>query len=122
MAQNNPRPNRDRDPRDNQGNGAPEPNTNWRGLILFAAAIALIGGALWYKNPYTNARPVSYPEFREALDEGRIIPGKLALLSETGSTNDTLRGFMTPPKVSAEKEAFLFKTAINPHYDTDILK
>lgn len=121
MAQNNPRPNRERDPRDNQGNGAPEPNFNWRGLILFAAAIALIGGALWYKNPNTNARIVQYPEFRKALTEERILAGKLVLLSEAGSTIDTIRGYMLPAKDASKDTAELFKTSINPHYDKDLL-
>ena len=53
MAQQTPRPNRDRDP--NGGGGAPEPNFNWRGLILFAAAIALIGGAFYMRSPMANA-------------------------------------------------------------------
>jgi len=124
MAQNNPRPNRDnrdRDPRDNQGNGAPEPNFNWRGLILFATAIALIGGALLYKNPYNNAREISYKEFRTALSEHRISSDKLTLYSETGSTIDTIRGTLLPTKESPTSAGELFKTAINPHYDKDIL-
>ena len=124
MAQNNPRPNRDnrdRDPRDNQGNGAPEPNFNWRGLILFAAAIALIGGALLYKNPYTNAKQITYKEFRTALEENLISPEKLTLLSETGSTIDTIRGIKLPRKDAPVNEGELFKTSINPHYDVGIL-
>jgi hypothetical protein len=43
MAQPNNRQNGDRP------NGAQDPNFNWRGLVLFAIAITLIGGAFLMK-------------------------------------------------------------------------
>ena len=125
MAQNNPRPNRDnreRDPRDNQGNGAPEPNFNWRGLILFAAAIVLIGGALLVRNPYNSAKQLTYKEFRTALEEKCIASDKLALVSETGSKIDTIRGVRLPRPNASLTEGEPFKTSINPDYEKDILK
>ncbi len=118
MAQQNSRPNRDRDP---NGSAPQEPNFNWRGLILLIAAIALIGGALFYKNPVGSPKPLTYPEFRLALEQNRILPGKLAIISEAGSVVDTLRGFVLPKKDSQAGEAEPFKTTINPQYDQWLL-
>jgi cell division protease FtsH len=120
MAQQNNRPGRDK----NNGDDQQESNFNWRGLILFAAAVALIGGAFYMRNPNVGAKPMSYPEFRIALEEKRVQAGKLVLVSEQGSAIDTLR-FYALPKESARGQAptaELYKTLINPHYDKELLK
>jgi len=111
MAQQNPRPNRDRDP--NGGNGS-EPNFNWRGLALFAAAILCIGAAFYLRGPNANTKTLSYPQFRKALTEGLILPEKLAIVSEAGNPTDSIRGFFKPSK-DAKPEAF--RTQVNPQYN-----
>jgi len=48
MAQPDPRsPKNTRPP---NGNGAGDPNFNWRGLVLFAIAVAMLGGAYVFHN------------------------------------------------------------------------
>jgi cell division protease FtsH len=116
MAQQSPRPNRDRDP----NGGAPEPNFNWRGLILFAAAIALIGGAFYMRNPMANAIEMPYPQFLQALQEGRIQQKNLKLISEAGSPTDTIRGLLADKK-SADSAPQPFRTPIHPEYNKDLL-
>jgi cell division protease FtsH len=120
MAQQTPRPNRDRDP---NGNGAPEPNFNWRGLILFAAAIALIGGAFYMRSPLTNTVEVPYPKFEQALKEGKIAQEGLKLISEAGSPTDTVRGILLPQRGASIKDAksVPFRTPIHPQYNKDLL-
>ena len=92
MAQQNPRPNRDSDP--NGGNG-PESNFNWRGLVLFAAAILLIGGGFYLRSPNANTKTLTYREFAEALKEGRI-------------SKDVSR-LLPPEQVSPLERSMLFK-------------
>jgi cell division protease FtsH len=113
MAQQNSRPNRDREP--NSGN--PDSNFNWRGLIFFAMAILLIGGAFYMRNPNSSSKVISYPEFRKALAEDRILPRKLAIISEAGNPTDTIRGYVLPSKNSDEAKAEAFRTQVNPQYD-----
>ncbi len=115
MAQQNSRPNRDSDP---NGSASQEPNFNWRGLILFIAAVALIGGAVLYKNPINTPKLIKFSEFQTALGEGRILKTNLALVSEGNSTIDMLRGFILPKKDAPPSEAEAFKTQINSQYDS----
>src|SRR5688572_6554989 len=120
MAQQTPRPNRDREP--NGGGGAPEPNFNWRGLILFAAAIALIGGAFYMRSPMANARELPYPQFATFLEQERIAQEGLKLISEAGSPTDTIRGVLLAKKGDSPNAATSspFRTAIHPQYNKDL--
>ena len=63
MAQSENRP-----PRGNRPPPAQDPNFNWRGVVLFAVAIALIGGAFLFKNDMTRARDVTFPELVRLLE------------------------------------------------------
>ncbi len=118
MAQQNPRPNRERDP---NGNNSPEPAFNWRGLILFAAAIALIGGAFYMRNTPANMQDLKYPEFQIALQEGRIAQKALKLISEAGSPTDTIRGILVQKRGDAAESGVPFRTAIHPGYNKGLL-
>ena len=112
MAQQTPRPNRDQEP---NGNSNPEPNFNWRGLLLFASAILLIGGGFYLRSPNANSRTLSYPQFRQALTEGRILKDKLKIVSAVGSSTDTIQGFFLASKEAAKGEPF--RTQVNPQYN-----
>ena len=105
MAQPENRPSGNRPPP-----GSPEPNFNWRGLILFALAILLIGGALFFRDGVTNARDISYPEFLEHAKKDEIIKNNpslpFELVSEPGSQTDTLRGFLKGKSPADPPQAF----------------
>ena len=91
MAQPEPRsPKGNRPP--NGSNG--DPNFNWRGLILFAIAILLIGGAfIFNKNgPMGSAEEVSFPRFKEMLEKDQIDKTKgIDLINEQSVGTHFLR-------------------------------
>ncbi|MEA3208004.1 MAG: cell division protease FtsH [Chthoniobacter sp.] len=83
MAQ--PEPRSPKGNRPSNGNNGGDPSFNWRGIVLFAFAIILIGGALFMnKNgPLGNVKDVSYPEFKEYLEKGLIVKEKgIELINE----------------------------------------
>ena len=76
MSQQNSRPNRDREPE----NGAPEPNFNWRGLILFVLAITLIGSAFYMKGTPVAGEPMSFTKFMEELKDPNTLINKSSVV------------------------------------------
>ncbi|HEV7869166.1 MAG TPA: ATP-dependent zinc metalloprotease FtsH, partial [Chthoniobacteraceae bacterium] len=92
MAQSEPRsPKGNRPP-----NGANDPNFNWRGLVLFAIAILLIGGAFIF-NKGGQVKEVSYPEFKGLLDKGQIDSGKgIELVTEPNTGLEFVRYYSRP--------------------------
>jgi len=94
MAQPENRPNGNRPP-----NGTPEPNFNWRGVVLFLIAVMLIGGAFVVNNkngPMGNKR-VEWPDFVQMLEKGEIITDndqyRVELVSGPGSANQVIKAF-----------------------------
>jgi len=93
---------------------APNPNRppaeaggfNWRVLALFSLAILILGIA--FLNPYSDhkAQPMSYAEFRTALDQGRVVLGdaKQPLFVNTSDTayDATITGWVKPNLVKPE--------------------
>jgi cell division protease FtsH len=77
-----------------------EPNFNWRGALLFAIAVMLIGGAFLVKGgPYANAQEISYPEFKKLLEQKQLqIDAKhpLELVVEEGRQTQYIRGHLAP--------------------------
>ena len=116
-----------RSPKENRppnGTGGGDPNFNWRGLMLFAIAIAMIGGAYVFNTGgrlVGGTKDVPYPQFIELLDSDRIDKDKgIDLISEPGNPTDFLEGYLKSDgskpdgsKAAAEK----FKTQINLQFD-----
>jgi cell division protease FtsH len=94
------------------GGGPSEPNFNWKGLVLFAIAIALFGAAYVFKGgPMGNVKEVPYPKFLEMLQKGEIDKAKVELITEPGSATDWLKGhLLTPPEAQV-------KAQVNLEYD-----
>ena len=97
--------------------GGQEPQFNWRGLLLFAVAFALIGGAfLFRESGLVNTDEITLPKFEALLKEGKIISTQdkpLDLIVGEGSNTQNLSGYYrkaTPP--SNEEIPTPFKTAI----------
>src|SRR5258708_21863986 len=90
MGQLDPRSGKDKNSR-NFGN---DNNFNWRGILLFACAIALLGGFLFSRNgSYGNVEEISFTQFQKYLDDCRIsTEDPLQLIVTEGRTTQTLRG------------------------------
>ena len=90
MAQLDPRSSKDKNSR-NFGN---DNNFNWRGILLFACAIALLGGFLFSRNGnYGNVEEINFTDFEKYLDEGRISKEEpLQLIVTEGRSTQVLRG------------------------------
>src|SRR6185437_8488992 len=76
-----------------------DPNFNWRGVILFAIAFALIGLALLFRGGgYTTEEDVPYNRFLDLLAHKQIVNDPkypLRLVVEEGRPTQTIRGAYT---------------------------
>ena len=119
MAQPDPRSSKDRNTR-NFGN---DNNFNWRGLLLFACAIALLGGFLFSRNGnYGNVEEIPYTTFERYLQENRISHDEpLQLIVTEGRSTQMLRGaYDRNRKPAGANGADHFKTTIFIEYNKDL--
>ena len=120
MAQLDPRSSKDKNSR-NFGN---DNNFNWRGILLFACAIALLGGFLLSRNGnYGNVEEINFTDFEKYLDEGRISKEEpLQLIVTEGRSTQVLRGAYEkgkkPSTVAGAPDHF--KTTIFMEYNKDL--
>src|ERR1700727_2288396 len=120
MAQLDPRSSKDKNSR-NFGN---DNNFNWRGILLFACAIALLGGFLLSRNgSYGNVEEISFTDFEKNIDEGRVSKeDPLQLIVTEGRSTQTLRGAYEkgkkPSSVAGAPDHF--KTTIFIEYNKDL--
>ncbi|MEQ1860182.1 MAG: ATP-dependent zinc metalloprotease FtsH [Chthoniobacteraceae bacterium] len=122
MAQPENRPNGNRSP--NNGGGQ-EPNFNWRGVVLFAIAVMLIGGAFVFNkaNPIGGSKEITFPEFAEALTKKEIITDDstrypVTLVAQPGSANEILRAWRRSSVTGQPEE---IRTPVNLMYFQDNL-
>src|SRR6202162_3684731 len=120
MAQLDPRSSKDKNPR-NFGN---DNNFNWRGILLFACAIALLGGFLLSRNGnYGNVEEISFTDFEKYIDEGRISKEEpLQLIVTEGRSTQTLRGAYEKGKKPSSLAGAPdhFKTTVFMEYNKDL--
>jgi cell division protease FtsH len=113
MSENDPRGPQNKRQQPNGG----DPQFNWRGVALFAVAIALIAGAFFVRGgSLLQSETISYPKFVELVKSGQVIStdqNPLKLVVEQGSNTQYLTGFykktnapataaVTPPPVGAK--------------------
>ncbi len=109
-------------PKDNRPGGEPnEPQFNWRGLLLFAIAFALIGGVfLFREGNMAQTDDLTYPRFSELLAEGKIVSTAdrpLELVVEENRNTQTLSGYYrktiaATETTKAEERVVPFKTPV----------
>ncbi len=106
----------------------PDPQFNWRGLLLFAVAFALIGGAFIFRGgTLAQVDELTYPKFAELLAEGKIVSTSerpLELIVEEGRNTQTLSGYYrkmvtVPPATEAEERLVEFKTPVFMPFNGD---
>ncbi|MBE2205347.1 MAG: ATP-dependent zinc metalloprotease FtsH [Chthoniobacterales bacterium] len=114
MSEENQRP-----PNDNRQRpgGDNDPQMNWRGLVLFAVAIALIGGAFLFRgNNFAQSETITYPKFLEFLKAGKVVntpETPLELVVEEGRNTQYLEGkIKQKSKTTGEEVATPFTTPI----------
>ncbi len=120
-------------PSPNNANRPPsDGNTfNWRGLALFGLAALILGAAL--VGPQMNSKSVSlsYPEFRQKLDQGLVVindPERpLKVITSDSPSNATISGWVQPalikPKDGDEKiETSYFKVIVRLDYRGDEIR
>jgi len=100
----------DSNPQGQKPRGGPsDPQLNWRGLILFAVAISLIGGAFIFRGgELAQVDDISYPRFSELLNEGKIVSTAerpLELVVEEGRNTQTLSGYYRKSEAAPAKDA-----------------
>lgn len=90
MPEQDPRNRQDKNSR-NFGN---DNNFNWRGILLFAFAITLLGVFFFSRNGgYGNVEDIPFTEFQQYLNEGRISKDEpMQLVVTEGKTTQVLRG------------------------------
>ncbi len=117
MAQSENRP-----PRGNRPPPAQDPNFNWRGVVLFAVAIALIGGAFLFKSDMTHAKDLAFPDFVKALEANKIVRDRpVELVSEPNSATDSIRGWYRTDK-QPPNDIEPFRTQVNLKFNQSLQK
>ena len=112
------------DPRSSKDKNSEISAFNWRRIILFACAIALLGGFLSPPNGnYGNVEEISFTDFEKYIDEGRVSKEEtLQLIAIEGRSTQTLRGaYEKGKKPSSLADApDHFKTTIFIEYSKDL--
>jgi cell division protease FtsH len=106
MPDETPAPKERRDP--NRQPGGQEPQFNWRGLLLFAIAFALIGGAFLFRGAsIVPTEEITLPKFEKLLKDGKIISTAekpLEVIVEEGSNTQILSGYFRKKVPTATEE------------------
>lgn len=107
--------------------GGEDPQFNWRGLLLFAIAFALIGGAFLFRgSSLVSTDEITLPKFETLLKEGKIISTQekpLELVIEEGRNTQYLSGYYrkkVPPAV--EEIPTPFKTSVYMPFNSTTLE
>eukprot|EP01031_Cornospumella_fuschlensis_P003044 gene3044-3786_t len=70
----------------------PEPQFNWRGFLLLAMAVLLVGSALVVKTSTTGSQEISYREFKTYVEQGLIDPDRnLELIRKDTTTAEVIK-------------------------------
>ena len=108
--------------------GGQEPQFNWRGLLLFAVAFALIGGAFLFRETgLVNTEEITLSRFEELLKGGKIISTAdkpIDLIVEDGNNMQTLKGYYRKDPVPPATDIVPtpFKTLVFMPLNADTLK
>ena len=111
--------------------GDPDPRFNWRGLLLFAVAFALIGGAFIFRGGnLAQVEELTYPKFSTLLAEGKIVSTQekpVELVVEEGRNTQTISGYYrkmvtVPPATEPEERLVAFRTPIFMPFNGEALE
>ncbi|TDU81178.1 cell division protease FtsH [Prosthecobacter fusiformis] len=80
-----------------------EPQFNWRGFLLLAMAILLMGSAYLASSQATRSQDISYKEFKELVEKDQIDKTKnLELIQQDTTTAEYIEGYAVSSAVTTE--------------------
>lgn len=84
---------------DNSNRRNPEPQFNWRGFILLAAAVLLMASAYITSTQAAGSKEISYKKFKELVEKDLIDKTKdLTLVQQDTTTAEFIEGYaLVPP-------------------------
>ena len=113
------------------GRRGPDQPFNWRGFLLFAMVLLLVGSALLVRNDASRATAITYREFIDLVREDKIDKTRdLELIQQDTTTAEYIKGFhfKTPEglKGNAAREAepvsMPFSVPVSIQYQKEELK
>jgi len=115
MSEENPK-----SPKEQRPSGGGDPQLNWRGLLLLALALALIGGAVIVKGGggFAQTDEISNAQFLQMLKDGKIVATEahpLDIVVEEGRNTQTISGYYDKGKDATKQggdQLAQFRTAI----------
>ena len=112
-----------RSPKENRSRNGGDPNFNWRGVLLLAISIALIGGFFLTKSgPLGAVEEISNPRFDQLLESGKIVKDlPLELVVEDGRPTQYVRGYYERAGTTQGQETRVaFRTAVFMDFNKDL--
>ncbi|HEX4084709.1 MAG TPA: ATP-dependent zinc metalloprotease FtsH [Chthoniobacteraceae bacterium] len=106
----------------NPGNGGGDPNFNWRGVILLAAALILIVAAIYWRGPYGTPEEKSPGELIKLVQDGQIVvkPDEPLLVEMDDQKGmQYLNGYYKNPK--APGQDVHFRTPVSVDWNPKVL-
>ena len=111
-----------RPPKDNPRNN--EPNFNWRGVVLFIVAVALIGGAFLSPKLSNPTEEKSFSQFEDFLSKKQLVVDEkhpLDLVVEEGRSTQYLSGYYKlTPDAPVATEPTKFRTNVFMDFNRDL--
>ena len=102
-------------PRNNKR--TPEPQFNWKGLVLLGASALIIAWAFFLKQTNTGGKEKNFAEFKKIVTEGRLIVddnSPVYLVSEPGTGVEYIEGHYKDGPDG--KPTASFRTPVNIQY------
>jgi cell division protease FtsH len=115
MFEDEPQP-----PRNNRRN--PEPQFNWKGLVLLAASALIIAWAFFLNQSHSSGGEKSFSEFEKMVKGGLLIVTEdkpLALVEDPGTGIEYIEGHVMEPSADGKSHERTFRTPVNIKYQKD---
>src|ERR1700752_972831 len=112
MSEENPKT-----PKENRPPGGGDPQLNWRGLVLFAVALALIGGAFLFRGGnFTQTEEISNKQFLNLVKASKVVAPEqrpVEIIIEEGRNTPAIAGFYKGKSLTTNEEVEVpFRTPI----------
>ena len=95
---------------------------NWRGLVLFAIAFFLIGGAFFFRGgDMAQTEELTFGQFQDLLNKDKVVSTEshpLQIIVEEGRKTETISGYYKKPSTTGEGETLAaFRTPVLLSYN-----